>query len=127
MQIVTANRLSDGRVVFLSANNWTTDIDDAERLHDKAMIESALARAIADALQNWVVEPYAIAVVESETGHLIPARLRERIRADGPTTGNSKPRPIIPQAGENSLTAGERREANHRKERSAPLLLNGGA
>jgi hypothetical protein len=95
MEIITANSLKDGRVVFQTASGWTLDVDRAEVLETKEAAAAALARAQADAARNIVVEPYAIAVTRNGAG-LVPTRLRERIRAEGPTTGNSKrPAPAI--------------------------------
>ena len=90
MQIITANSLGDGRVVFQTTTGWSLDIGDAQPLDGEEMAAAALARANADAAANRVVEPYLIDV-RDEAGRLVPARLRERIRAGGPTTGNSKP------------------------------------
>lgn len=89
MEIITANRLGDGRVVFQSASGWSHDIAHAAVLHTKDAVAAALDRANADAAANLVVEPYAVEVKQSASG-LVPARLRERIRADGPTTGSSR-------------------------------------
>jgi hypothetical protein len=89
MEVITGNNLSNGRVIFQTAFGWTFHLDEAEVLHDKEAVELALARAMADAAANRVVEPYAIDVTRSGDD-IIPVRLRERIRADGPTTGNSK-------------------------------------
>jgi len=91
MEIVTANSLADGRVVFQTAFGWSFHIDEAHVLDSKEAVATALERANADAAQNRVVEPYAIEVTLSD-GCPAPVRLRERIRAEGPTTGNSKPR-----------------------------------
>lgn len=88
MDVITANRLSDGRVVFRTAGGWSTDVSEAERLEGKEAVAAALAHAGEDAAANIVVEVYAIGVVEAE-GRLVPAKLRERIRASGPTAGNS--------------------------------------
>ena len=52
-------------------------------------LAAAIARANADAAANRVVEPYAIEVTR-EGARLVPVRLREQIRADGPTIGHSK-------------------------------------
>jgi hypothetical protein len=90
MEIITGNALGDGRVVFQTASGWTHDINAAEVLEAKDALEAALARAIKDAAENRVVEPYAIDVTRGPAG-ILPARLREKIRADGPTTGNSRP------------------------------------
>ena len=90
MQIITANSLGDGRVVFQTTTDWSLDIGEAQRLDTDESAATALARANADAAANRVVEPYLIDV-RDEAGRLVPARLRERIRAGGPTTGHSTP------------------------------------
>ncbi len=88
MEIITANSLGDGRVVFQTAAGWDHDINRAEILEGKEAVAAALARAVADAALNRVIDPYAIAVTRA-AGRIVPAKLREAIRADGPTTGNS--------------------------------------
>ena len=95
MHIITANRLTDGLVVFRTgAGRWSEAIAGAERLEDEAAVEAALESALADARANRVVDPYAVKVVVPATGkYPVPTRLRERIRADGPTTGHSLARP----------------------------------
>jgi hypothetical protein len=90
LQIVTANRLGDGRVVFLADGGWSQRIDNALVLESKDDTQTALARAEADAAANKVVGPYAVDV-RVEHGRPEPLRLRERIRLTGPTTGNSLP------------------------------------
>ncbi len=90
MEIVTANSLGDGRVVFQTAAGWSHAIGEADVLETKEGIAAALDRANRDALGNRVVEPYAIAVKRAEA-MIVPLRLRERIRAVGPTVGNSLP------------------------------------
>jgi hypothetical protein len=89
MEVITANNLANGRVVFQTAFGWSFHLDEAELLPSKETVETALQRANADAAANRVVEPYAIDVKRSGD-ELVPVRLREKIRADGPTTGNSK-------------------------------------
>ncbi|HEX2255119.1 MAG TPA: DUF2849 domain-containing protein [Afifellaceae bacterium] len=89
LQIVTANSLGDGRVVFLARNGWSRRIAEALVLERKDETETALARAEADAAANQVVGPYAVDV-RLERGLPLPLRLRERIRLGGPTTGNSR-------------------------------------
>ena len=89
MQIITANSLGDGRVVFQTPTGWSHDISFADVLDDGAALETALARANLAASQNRVVEPYPIDVKRGPAG-LVPTKLRERIRAEGPTTGHSK-------------------------------------
>jgi hypothetical protein len=89
MDIITANRLKDGLVVFQAAGGWSYDIREAEVLDGKETVAAALQRAETDAARNIVVDPYPVAVTLTAAG-IVPTRLRERIRADGPTTGNSK-------------------------------------
>lgn len=91
MEIITGNSLGDGRVVFQTAGGWTHDINQAEILESKELLEAALQRANNAAAENRVVEPYAIDVTRT-AGRIVAIRLREKIRADGPTTGNSKPK-----------------------------------
>ena len=81
-QIVTANRLTDGIVVFQ---------DDDRRLERRFCARpplddatAALARAGEDVAASLVVDPYAIEVV-LRNGHYAPKALREAIRAAGPT------------------------------------------
>ena len=82
--LVTANRLSDGVVVFLDAEGgWPTDIAKA-RVIAPADLADALAYAKRASDAQVVVEPYEIEVTV-ENGVPVPVRLRERIRAAGPT------------------------------------------
>ena len=93
-QIVTANRLIDGVVVYLDADGgWTDVIGLARVLETDEAIEAALAigqKAVEDRI---VVEPYAIDVERGADG-LRPLRLREIIRAKGPTIREDLARPV---------------------------------
>ncbi|MBV8795078.1 MAG: DUF2849 domain-containing protein [Hyphomicrobiales bacterium] len=83
--VITANRLTDGVVLFQTADgHWTEDFNRAAILHDSQATADALKRAKQDEANNIVVDPYAI-VVEERNGHLAPKALREAIRAAGPT------------------------------------------
>ena len=88
MQIVTANLLQDGLVVFLTPVGWVRDIARAQLFGDPACSSSGMARATQDVADNVVVEPYEIDVTV-EDGTPVPVRLRERIRVSGPSTGLS--------------------------------------
>ena len=83
---ITANRLGDGLVVFLDdAGVWSPHIAEARLLDDGPDLDVALAYGQAQHDARVVVEPYAIDV-EVIDGVPVPARLREKIRADrGPT------------------------------------------
>ncbi len=84
-EMITANRLPDGLVVFLDAQaGWTEDFHRATVLEDAAAKAQALAQAAAAVDANLVVDPYPIEL-ELRAGHLAPKALRERIRATGPT------------------------------------------
>ena len=83
-QIITANRLTDGIVVFLGPQGWVERLVDGTVLSDKASVATALARAKGDEANDIVVEPYAIDVVD-RNGAAAAKHLREVIRAAGPT------------------------------------------
>ena len=82
---ITANRLDDGRVVFLDEGGaWVTSLDDARLVSDGPQLDEANAYAQAQSDARIIVEPYPIDVV-NVNDRPVAARLRERIRADGPT------------------------------------------
>ena len=83
--VFTANRLRDGRAVWLApGDRWSETIADAE-LYEGEAIEAARVRAEAWAKRQVVVGPYDIAV---EPGAVpTPVTMRERIRALGPSVG----------------------------------------
>ena len=83
-KMVTANRLADGRAVWLaSGDRWVEQVADALPL-TAIEAETALQRARLDERACVVVEPYLIDLLPA-TATPEPARLRERIRATGPT------------------------------------------
>jgi hypothetical protein len=85
IQVITANRLLDGRVVFLTpSGTWDHDVAVATVYADPIAAEAGIAAAQKSAAAGEVVDPYAIAV-SAEAGHIVPTVLRERIRAEGPT------------------------------------------
>jgi hypothetical protein len=83
--IITANRLIDGVVLFQDASGgWVEDFSHAAIYSDAAATKDGLELAKLDESRNLVVESYAI-VVELRNGHYAPKALRELIRASGPT------------------------------------------
>lgn len=85
LEILTANRLSDGDVVYrTAAGDWVAEVDAAELIEDAAQLAVAAAAAKADVAASKVLDVAPIAV-EVTDGHIVPKRLRERIRAFGPT------------------------------------------
>ena len=83
--MVTANRLSDGLVVFLTAaGGWSEDFHQGAVIGDAEAKAAALEQAAVSAAANEVVDPYWIDL-ELRGGHYAPKALREAIRASGPT------------------------------------------
>lgn len=81
-QLIIANRLTDGRTVFLQApGHWVDAIADARAIDAGAAAAELLAAAKQDEAANLVVEPYLIDVGDDRQ----PLVWREQIRATGPT------------------------------------------
>jgi hypothetical protein len=82
---ITANRLRDGRVVFRTASGgWSLNVADSAIEPSEAVANSVIAAVNANANEQDVVEVYAVEM--SLTGKTLrPAKLREAIRALGPT------------------------------------------
>jgi hypothetical protein len=84
-EVFIANRLNDGRVVFLTAAGaWSEWIADAAVVTEAA--EKARLTAVAEAAVTscHVVDPLPIEVT-IDGDEIVPVKLRERIRAQGPT------------------------------------------
>lgn len=80
--VVTANRTSDGRAVYLTFDRrWSEALSDALPAPDEAAQGDALAWARTQ--QYDVCDPYLLTVHEAD-GDLVAASARERIRATGP-------------------------------------------
>ena len=81
-KIATANRLCDGRVVYLGDDGaWSPEIGRG-RVVDGETAEAELLAAAGSAAAA-VVEPYLIEL--GDGARTQPLRLRERIRAAGPS------------------------------------------
>jgi hypothetical protein len=84
-QALTANRLSDGIVVYLTADDrWSESLQEAEVAEGKEAAEALLARAEPTVADNTVVEPYLFEVAKEADG-IRAASVRETIRQAGPT------------------------------------------
>ncbi|WP_138379277.1 DUF2849 domain-containing protein [Luteithermobacter gelatinilyticus] len=82
-QIITANNLRNGRIVYFAREadtRWPEDITQAT-VFDADQIETALTEARKDEQNNLVVGVYAVAL---DSGKL-PESAREKIRAKGPS------------------------------------------
>jgi len=98
MQLVTGNRLRDGKVVyFAGGETWSPAIDDALLVEDDRA-ETLLREALAGSVPRPAVGPVLIEAVRAN-GRIHPLSLRERIRASGPTTGPTA-EPLIGTASE---------------------------
>lgn len=85
MKVLTANRLIDGEAVWLAADHsWVESIDAAEIARDAACEEKLERAGKAAFLKNEVVDVNLIDVTIVD-GRVWPLRLRERIRAGGPS------------------------------------------
>ncbi|MEX2648239.1 MAG: DUF2849 domain-containing protein [Alphaproteobacteria bacterium] len=90
--VVTANLLADGGVRWLRAEAghlaWTSVALDASTTEDAHQRDAWLAAAEADVARNLIVAPYAVEVASHGDGFR-HVSVRERVRANGPTVGNS--------------------------------------
>ena len=82
MKALTANRLTDGEVVFWANGAWVEQFAKAELFYDSTAQDEALA--IAKTQTTLLVEPYLFDVAEQD-GIAVPVSYRERLRALGPT------------------------------------------
>ena len=85
LQVITANLLRGGNVVFLAADGrWSPHIDDARVAESEAAAQEleVIARASEEATE--VVGPYLIEVERGKDG-LSPTKYREWIRTQGPS------------------------------------------
>lgn len=85
MKLLAAHRLTDGEAVWLAANGqWVDDIGQAEIVRDPEGAER-LQQAGREAIARNEVLDVELIDVEIVDGAVRPLRLRERIRAAGPT------------------------------------------
>ena len=84
LQVLTANRLADGEVVYWRAGAWVEGFGEAEIFAAKDAADAALKAAAQSVADRVVVNPYLFAV-KDESGKVRPIEEREIIRAAGPT------------------------------------------
>lgn len=83
-QVLTANRLILGEVVYWNEDRgWVAQLDQAQVLADSEAA-AALGRAAEWVQKREVVGPYLFDV-RLENGVTVPVKVREIIRAAGPT------------------------------------------
>jgi len=83
-QMLTANRLRDGEVLYWKGGDWVLTLKDGEVFADPAAADAALAAAQRDVKNNSVVATYLFDV-KIAGGVIKPVKEREIIRAKGPT------------------------------------------
>jgi Protein of unknown function (DUF2849) len=83
-QMLTANRLRDGDVLYRKGDGWVPMLANGEVYADQASADAALAAATAELTNNTFVAPYLFEV-RIVDGKIKPVKEREIIRAAGPT------------------------------------------
>lgn len=88
MKAITANRLTDGKVVYWTEQGeWSEQLDDAARLTADTETE-LFERANGD--QLIVVGPYLMDLDDDGVGPGGRKHVRETIRQSGPSAGTTK-------------------------------------
>ncbi|WDR05396.1 DUF2849 domain-containing protein [Devosia rhodophyticola] len=87
MEILAGNELTSGGVVYLDpTGRWVQDMQAAWRFGKDDGVSRD--KAIADSNATTRIVSVEVVAVSDVDGLLIPLRMRERIRAKGPTTRN---------------------------------------
>jgi len=85
LQVITANRLVEGDVVYLTGDGqWSERLSDACLADDEQKTDALMETAEQAVAAEKIVEPYTIDVI-AEEGSVRACRFREQIRASGPT------------------------------------------
>lgn len=91
-KVMTANRLSDGAVVYLTlAHTWSDRFADAHASAEPTELAGFEATALEAVRGRVVVGTYLFPVAVQRDGSLVPLGQRERIRSAGPTVGTDLP------------------------------------
>ena len=84
IQVLTANRLRDGDVVYWRNGAWVEAFKDAEVFAEKSVADTALAAAQKSVADRVVVTPYLFGVrIENDETRAIEER--EIVRSEGPS------------------------------------------
>ncbi len=85
LKVVTANRLREGDVVYLTdTGRWSVHLNESRISDDAGVLDALMAQAEADVAARLIIGPYLMEVIEVD-GILQPLSTREIIRAAGPT------------------------------------------
>lgn len=86
LKVLTANRLLDGAVVYLTdLGAWDEALVHARAVDNKEDGEAMLAKGREAVGFRQIVSPYLMDVVRAPDGVLRPVKMREIIRARGPS------------------------------------------
>lgn len=84
-QVMSANRLRDGEVVFLTrTNTWSEKIDDAALALEPQAAAALEARAVIDVQATLITGQYLVDA-ERVNSSIRATHIKERIRTLGPT------------------------------------------
>jgi len=84
-QILTANILRTGLVVFLAQDHsWSEKVDEAAVANTEEDAKALEAKGVEDKIANLIVDPYLVDVIV-EDGKIKATHIRERIRTLGPS------------------------------------------
>lgn len=102
MDILTANELISGATVYVDTDGvWQMDIDKARVFGaDEADARDSVLEAAKATGRLISLEFEAVEIVD---GHVVAQRLRERIRATGPTAPYGPERQVLGEDGHVSL------------------------
>ncbi|WND01527.1 DUF2849 domain-containing protein [Temperatibacter marinus] len=86
-QIIIANRLDDGRVVFLSkAGGWSVTLNNAVQADNPEQLKALLETAVKSVDANIIVSPEPIDAALSGGGAFFePSHIKYKIQSQGPT------------------------------------------
>jgi len=94
LEIMTANRLRDGTVVWFGPHNqWVETVADAV-VFDERTAEAGLEAARVGEHNQMVVGVYPVEAI-LENGKPTPTNNREQIRAYGPTVAYNSRKPVF--------------------------------
>lgn len=95
-QMLTANRLRDGDVLYWHKDGWVETLAAGEVFADAAAANAALAAAQKSVSDCVVVNPYPFDVRVDAAGVIHPVKEREIIRATGPTVRTDLGKQALP-------------------------------
>ena len=95
-QMLTANDLKQGDVLYWKAGGWVKTFGQGDVFTDPAAADAALAQAQAFVAGNRVIAPYLFEVTRQADGKIRPVKEREIIRSLGPSIEPDMGGPHVP-------------------------------